>query len=299
MPKRLAVIMTCVDSKELAEEALSYLKENTTPELSEIILVDNGSFTPLPQYDADRLIRLEQNIGVNAVFHRTIPQIEAMGLTHVVHLHCDVLIREKYWDDFLLFAFEADPKLALVGLLGSNEIDGAGGRGLGTASSFIGDNYKMGQATKAEIHGRRVKGIEAAAVVDHFFMAFPIEKLKQLPSQEESGYAPHHFYDRILSCEILNRKWHIALFGLDVDHLAGGTGMIAVPHEGPELGVLNRNELYKRWLTSKGIAFKEDDNLDLIVYRKAEQIFLSKWKDELKFIPVKVAPDYTITHGIR
>lgn len=294
MSKKLAAIVTCVDSAPLAEECLHYLKENTISELTEIILVDNGSYTPLLQYDADRLIRFEENIGVNAIFHRTIPQLEELGLTHVVHLHCDVLIREKYWDDFLLLAFEADPKLALVGLLGSNEIDGAGGRGLGTASSFIGDSYKMGQATKAEIHGRRVKGIEAAAVVDHLFMAFPIDKLKQLPSQEESGYAPHHFYDRILSCEILNRGWHIALFGLDADHLGGGTGLINIPHDGPELGVLNREAMYKRWLTTKGIPYKDGDNLDLIVYIEAEKLFLNKWRDQLAFIPIKVNKDYTI-----
>lgn len=294
MDNHLAAVMTCVDSKELAEEALQYLKENTNPELTEIILVDNGSYTPMQQYSADRLIRFEENIGVNAVFHRTIPYLESLDVTHVVHLHCDVLIREKSWDEFLLLAFKADPKLALVGLLGSNEIDGAGGRGLGTASSFIGENYRMGQATKAEIHGRRVKGIEAAAVVDHLFMAFPIDKLKQLPPQEESGYAPHHFYDRILSCEVLSRGWHIALFGLDADHLGGGTGLIAIPHDGPELGVLNREAMYKRWLTSKSIPYKDGDNLDLIVYIEAERLFLNKWRDQSHFIPLKVNKDYTI-----
>ena len=297
MGKRLAAVMTCVDSKELAEEALHYLKENTTPELTEIILVDNGSYTPLPKYDADRIIRFEENIGVNAVFHRTLPDLEANGFTHVAHLHCDVMVREKEWDEFLLFAFDTDPKLALVGLLGSNEIDGAGGRGLGTASSFFGGEYNTGWASKAEIHGRRVRGKDAAAVVDHLFMSFPLEKLKQLPPQEEAGYAPHHFYDRILACEILDRGWHIALLGLDVDHFGGGTGLCKVPHEGPELGVVNRDELYRRWLTSKGIPFAPDaNNLDYIVYTEAEKIFLNKWRDETHFVPFKVSPNHDITH---
>lgn len=299
MSKRLAAIVTCVDSKELAEEALHYLRENTTPELTEIILLDNGSYTPLPKYEADRVIRYEENIGVNAVFHRTIKELEEAGFTHVAHMHCDVMIREKSWDEFLLFTFDTDPKLALIGLLGSNEIDGAGGRGLGTASSFFGGEYNTGNATPAEIHGRRVKGKEAAAVVDHLLMAFPLEKLKQLPPQEESGYAPHHFYDRILSCEVLARGWNVALLGLDADHFGGGTGLCKVPHEGPELGCLNRDGLYRRWLTSKGIGFQEGDNLDLIVYKEAEKIFLNKWRDELHFIPVKVETDHSITHGYR
>lgn len=296
MYKKLGAVVTCVDSKELAEESLYYLRQNSTPELTEIILVDNGSYTPLPKFDADRIIRFEENIGVNAVFHRTISQLEDIGLTHVAHMHCDVMIREKSWDEFLLFAFETDHNLALIGLLGSNEIDGAGGRGLGTASSFFGGEYKTGWATKAEIHGRRVKGKEAAAVVDHLLMAFPLDKLKQLPPQEESGYAPHHFYDRILSCEVLSRGWHVALLGLDADHFGGGTGLCKVPHVGPELGCVNRDELYKRWLEAKGIAFKDGDNLDLIVYKEAEKIFLNKWRDELKFLPLKVNLDHSIEH---
>lgn len=300
MERKLAAVVTCVDSKELAEESLYYLRENTTPELTEIILVDNGSFTPLPKYSADRVIRYEENIGVNAVFHRTIPELEAAGFTHVAHMHCDVMIREKEWDDFLMFAFKSDPKLALVGLLGSNEIDAAGGRGLGTASSFFGGEYNTGWASKAEIHGRRVKGKEAAAVVDHLFMSFPLEKLKQLPPQEESGYAPHHFYDRILSCEVLSRDWHIALLGLDADHFGGGTGLCKVPHEGPELGVLNRDKLYRRWLTEQKIPFATDaDNLDYIVYVEAEKIFLKKWRDESYFIPVKVLSDYSLYHSAK
>ncbi|SRR5258705_2050742 len=300
MAKRLAIVMTCVDSWPLAEECLHYLKENTTPELSDIILIDNGSYVPCPdniKSMANIFMPFPENIGVNAVFHRTIPYLEELELTHVAHMHCDVMIREKNWDEYLLFAFDTDPKLALVGLLGSNEIDAAGGRGLGTASSFIGGEYNTGWASKAEIHGRRVKGKEPAAVVDHLLMAFPIEKLKQLPPQEESGYAPHHFYDRILSCEILNKGWHIALLGLDADHFGGGTGLCKVPHEGPELGVLNRNELYRKWLTSKRIEFKEETNLDLIVYKEAERIFLNKWRDLLHFVPVKVESDYTLIHG--
>jgi len=85
------------------------------------------------------------------------------------------------------------------------------------------------------------------------------------------------------------------LLGLDVDHFGGGTGLCKVPHDGPELGVVNRDDLYKRWLRSKGVEFKVEDNLDLIVYKEAEKIFLNKWKDETHFIPVKVLSDHTLS----
>ncbi len=309
MAKRLAAVITCTDSWEVAGESLKYLMENSTPELTEVILLNNGSFEG-PKEDLTvkypknfAFVEFPENVGANGVFHKMLPVLDTMNqrwpekysFDVVAYLHNDMMVREEGWDARILAAFDKDPKLALVGFLGSNEIDGAGGRGLGTTSSYMGFEYETISASKAEIHGRRTIGTEAAAVVDHCSMIFRIAMLKQLPAQEESGYAPHHFYDRILSCEILSKYWHIAMIGIQCDHSGGGTGLCKVPHEGVELGVLNRNESYKKWLTQKSISFKEDDNLDLVVYKEAEKIFLNKWRDQLAFLPLKVSSDYTIT----
>lgn len=310
MAKRLAAVITVVDSWEVAQESLKYLTESSTPELTEVILLNNGSFEGPKEdltvkYPKDfAFVEFPENVGANGVFHKMLPVLDKMNTQWpekynfdvVAYFHNDLMVREPNWDSRILQAFDKDSNLALAGFLGSNEIDGAGGRGLGTTSSYMGLEYETISATPAEIHGRRTIGTEAAAVLDHVSMIFRIAMLKQLPASEESGYAPHHFYDRILSCEVLNRGWHIAMIGIQCDHSGGGTGLCKVPHEGPELGVLNRDELYKKWLTQKEIPFTAEDNLDLLVYKEAERIFLDKWRDSMQFVPVKVASDYTVGH---
>lgn len=294
---KLVTVVTCVDSAPLAEEALYYLKENTS-KASEVVLVDNGSYTPLPKFNADVLFRLKDNRGANAVFHRILPVLEGLEADYVAFFHTDLMIREKDWDQSVVEMFEMDKKLALMGFLGSDEIDAAGGRGLGTRSSFIGAEYKTIWASPAEVHGARSKGLQAAAVLDHMSMIFRVDKLKQLPSQELNDYhTPGHFYDRVLSCEVLYRGWRIATLGIDCDHTGGGTGLAKArtSMDVAEPGVLNRDECYTKWLKERNIPF-EEGRVDHAIYLEGERRYLGKWRDTLKYIPLKVHPDYSIEH---
>jgi hypothetical protein len=295
MTNKLVVVMTCVDSGPLAEEALYHLRQNTN-KVTPIVLLDNGSYTPLTKYDADVLLRFEDNRGANAVFHRMIPYLESVGADCVAYFHTDLMVRENDWDQHVVTMFDIDPKLSLMGFLGSDEIDAAGGRGLGTRSSFIGGEYRTVWASPAEVHGARSKGLQAAAVVDHMSMIFRVSTLKELPKQEEM-HTPGHFYDRILSCEILHRGLHIATLGIDCDHTGGGTGLAKarVSNDIPEPGVLNRDECYKKWLTEHRIDF-DPERVDHAVYLEGEKRYLYKWRDVLKFIPLRVLPDYSIEH---
>ncbi len=290
--KTLAAVVTCIDSGPLAEEALHYLRENSDPDITTLILVDNGSYTPLPKYDADIVVRYEENIGANAVFHRLIPKLEELEIDVVAYLHCDFMIREKHWDHILLHHFNEDDKLGLVGFIGSSEIDGLGGRGGGTMSSFIGEKYTTGWGTAASVHGAYVIDINPAAVLDHASMVFPVHILKELPAQEDM-HTPGHFYDRVLSCEVLYRNYHVAIVGIDADHFSGGTGLCRVP--GEQLGLVNRDALYRKWLKEHNLP-ADVENPDIEIYKEGERRFLGKWRDELKFIPLRVNPDYSITH---
>ncbi len=291
--KKLAAVVTCVDSGPLAEEALHYLRENSDPEITTLILVDNGSYTALPKYDADIVVRYDKNIGANAVFHRLIPNLEALDIDVVAYLHCDVMVREKHWDHIILNYFNNDKKLGVVGFVGSNEIDGAGGRGGGTMSSFVGAEYNTGWASPAAVHGAKAIGLNPAAVLDHAAMIFPLHILKELPKQEEM-HTPGHFYDRVLSCEILHRGYHMAVVGIACDHFSGGTGLCKVP--GEHIGLKNRNALYREWLADHHLP-ADTENPDLEVYKEGERRFLSKWLHELKFIPVYVNSKYQIKHS--
>lgn len=295
MLNKMVTVVTCCDSGPLAEEALGYLKENSTPTINEIILLDNGSFTPLLKYSADTLIRYEENIGGNAVFHRVIPLLEERKADVVAFFHTDFMIREKGWDEMVLFAFDLYPKLGLMGFLGSDEIDYAGGRGLGTRSSYMGYEYKTIWASPAEIHGARSRGLQPAAVIDHMSMIFRVSVLKEIPSAEEI-HTPGHFYDRVACLEVLNRGHHIATYGIECDHTGGGIGLAkARISADPEPGVLNRDKLYTKWLTERNIPF-EPELIDSYMYKEGEKRYLGKWRDQLSFIPLKVKSDYSIVH---
>ncbi len=282
--KKIAVVITCLDSGPLAEESLRYVKENSDPEITTLILVDNGSYTALPKYSADILVRYEENIGMNAVYHRIIPLLDELDIDIAAYLHCDFLMREPEWDHQTIACFNQDPLLGLIGFVGSNDIGGDGGRGLGTISSFIGAKYDMGQATPAQVHGAVATGVHPAAVLDACAMVFSLSVLKELPKQEEM-HTPGHFYDRVMSCEVLHRGYHIAVLGFKCDHMSDGTAD----------GIPNRDQFYREWLAEHDLP-ANTASPDKEIYIEGERLFLSRWRDELHFIPLHVNEDYSISH---
>lgn len=248
---------------------------------NDIVMVDNGS---LPAYEqiGDINIRYKVNVGGNSVFHRWKVDDWFGGREPdlLAFFHCDLMIHEEGWDNRVIEQFEADPDLALVGFVGSHEIDELGGRGAGTMLNYAGKFFPgIGQASPAEAHGRRMTGFEPAAVLDHCSMIFRREMLEQLTPQE-NNYAPFHFYDRILSCEVLEKGWHIGVLGIEVDHFSGGTGP----------GAGEADALMRRWLNEENILFPKD-RPDVAMYIESERRFKSRFKG---FFPLRVMPDYSI-----
>lgn len=301
MSKRIAAIVTVTLDEDinpskgpftadLVVECLECLRLNSTPELTDIILIDNASAVPAMVHDlilskvkVDKLIRIEENEGINNVFHSTLPLLQEYEF--IAHLHCDLMIVDKGWDELVTIAFDLDPKLGIAGMVGSWEIDPAGGRGGGCHTPFMGYQYRSAQGSAAEIHGARTRGVVPAAVLDHCSMIFRRTVLEELPSQKEANFAPHHFGDRIWCCETLERGYHIALLGIPCDHFGGATG----------LGLSEYRKMCVKWLETRGIPYNPE-NPDKAMYDTAEKIFLSKWRNEKKFIPLRVSSNYEITH---
>ena len=288
---RMAAIVYSSDNIHWTRRALEFLTQNTSPD-TEIILIDNGSTPPYSVVDegiflplAHRIIRYEENIGGNAVFHRWFEDDWFNGNPpeFLAFLHCDLMVREVNWDRRVIEAFEADPLLQLVGFVGSTQIDGRGGRGGGTMLNYRGDYYTgYGQASPSAHHGRAVTGLEPAAVVDHAAMILRRDALLQLPPQE-GNYAPEHFYDRILSCEVLRNGGHIAVLGIDCDHFSGGIGD----------GMAKADALRRRWLESEGINYDPADTYTA-VYLESERRFFAEFRG---FFPLSVTPNYEVVHG--
>lgn len=291
--KRLAVIVYSVNNIEWTRLALKHLRDTIDPELTQVFLVDNASDVPyLSQLNAEeiagitRVLRYPVNIGGNAVFHRWMTDGWFEGLgdlpEFVAFFHCDLMIHEQHWDHRVIEVFEKDSKLNLIGFAGSNEIDPLGGRGAGTMLNYRGAFFEgIGQASPAEAHGRRMTGFEPAAVLDHMSMIFRRTELEQLTPQE-GNFAPFHFYDRILSCEVLDRGGHIGVLGIDCDHFSGGTGA----------GSASADGLMQKWLTSNGIPY-DPERPDMAIYLASERLFKQKYI-HTGFAPLKVLPDYSI-----
>lgn len=291
--RRLAVVVYSVDNEEWTRLTVKHLRETIDPELTGIMVVDNGSdpeynIPPGTDESPEVLLRYDTNIGGNAVFHRWMVDdwFSAAGDTadlpeFIAFFHCDLMIHEKGWDQRVVDAFDADPDLHLIGFAGSNEIDELGGRGGGTMLNYRGAFFEgIGQASPAEAHGRKITGLEPAAVLDHMSMIFRRTELEQLTPQE-GHFAPFHFYDRILSCEVLERGGHIAVLGIDCDHFSGGT----------RGGAGKADELMCKWLDQMGITYM--DRPDLAMYMASEFLFKHKYMDN-GFAPLKVLPDYSI-----
>lgn len=280
---KIVTVVTCLDSPYLAEESIKWLKENSTPELNTIVLLDNGSYTPLEKFDADILHRREKNEGANTILHDMIPFVESLGADIVAYFHCDMMVREKGWDQRVIEEFDKDPILALAGFVGSNEVDENGGRGGGTVLNFQGHTYEgYGPASPAHHHGEVLAGTRPVGVLDHCSLIFRIPLLKQLVPQR-GHYAPGHFYDRIVCCQIIERGWHILYIGIKCDHFSGGTST----------GMPNMVAFYREWLTEEGIVF--DANVDMAVYKEAERRFFAEFKYKNRLIPFVIEKDFSVT----
>lgn len=284
---KLAAIVYSTDHDFYTGRAVMQLQYTVDPAITEIVVVDNGSSLPFKDFGwkGDRNIRYDENIGGNAVFHRWLEDdwFEDDYPDYLAFFHCDLMVRERHWDERVIAAFEADPKLDLIGFVGSSKIDRDGGRGDRTMLNYTGAFYEgIGVASPAEYHGERVKDLRPAAVVDHCAMILRRNALLQLPPQE-GNYAPEHFYDRILSCEILRRGGHIAVLGIECDHFSGGIGP----------GVIKADALRRKWLDAEGISYDPQDSYSA-VYRESEQRFFKEYKG---FFPLWVDQNYEVHQG--
>ena len=304
MPKRLAVVVSCVDSPRHAKEATKWLRLNSNSALTDIILVDNGSEIPLPKFDADLIIRLEENVGGNAVIpisHQILTDPANPERYEVfAFFHCDLFIRESNWDLRVLQAFDADSKLGLVAFVGSPEMNEIGGRGAGTRLNYLGDFYEgFGQCSTSEMHGIRESGLLPIANLDHCAMIFRDTCFTEI--RDHVGYCPTHFYDRALIAECNYRDWHCAYLGILCDHSNGGTAE----------GIVSQDRLLRRWLDKEGLPYQAGvnqiieggnpahllpttlDRPDVVAYTESERRFLQRYRQELKLVPFFVQPDYS------
>lgn len=278
---KLSVIFPVLNQHDLARAVIAVTKGAMSKDSdAEIVVLDNGSDVPF-EMEGVRVIRSDKNLGVYPTFWWGLN--EAKG-DILAFFHSDFLVGGTDWDLDVIKAFEARPKLGLLGCIGSNEIDSAGGRGLGTASNFQGgtisdqhgESQKTWTGSPAEPHGRRLYDFMDAAVVDGCAMIFRREALAAI--KQRPDFPPHHFYDRLLSCETAEAGYTIGVLGLACDHISGQT-----VNQEPSYAVMAQV-----WANEHGIEKGDAHNWDTVIYAEAERQWLKEYRDEKHFIPRKV-----------
>ena len=274
---QILVVVGVHNGFDLLADSLGRLLEATDE--ADVVLIDNASDRPLRDERwlpaGLRIKRNERNVGTYPLFAQAL----ALGRRWDVlaFLHSDLWVHERGWDVRVREAFERDGRLGLLGFVGSDEIDGSGGRGQGTILNFSG----VGRASPAEAHGRRVADLRPAAVVDGCAMILRRRALEDVGVRPD--FPPHHFYDRLISCQLLERGWHIGVLGVACDHLGNQTA-------GRQPGWPT---LAEDWARGHGIP-AHPAGWDAAVYQEAERHFLTEWRDAKRFIPLRVLLDGSV-----
>lgn len=239
---------------------------------SRVVLLDNGSESPIVVDGAPVVShRLPVNVGNYKAFEIGLALAGELGEEIVAFLHSDVFLYDIGWDGRVQGLFDGDPGLGLVGFAASNEVESHGGRGMGTVTNYQGRQECGGAAA---VHGRLGTGFEYVAQVDGMAMVFRASALRSVGFRD--GFPIHHFYDRLMSCQMLEAGWRVGYLGVACDHLNGRTTMF-------EQGYY---DLARQWCEARGIANK--GNWDLTVYKEAERQFLDEYAVRKKFIPLRV-----------
>lgn len=295
---RLTIVVPVLGQHAMANVALKLLLENATDPNTRILVIDNGGdYQPAigptarvelfrPMQGLDTFEPRPKNIGVYPTFPCGMANSEDADI--VAFFHSDIMVVEKGFDKRILDTFESHPTVGLIGFVGSNEIDYNGGRGGGTCSNFQGNGYNVNgvvnkeedgvvewQGSPAQAHGRREMGWSRAAVVDGCVMIIRRTAWNKIGYRD--NFPPHHFYDRLISTQMLEAGFEVLVLGVAFDHISGQT-----------VGGEGYNNFAREWSESKGLKPAEGASWDSVVYNEAEKQWLSEYRDQKHLIPVRV-----------
>ncbi len=282
---KLSIVISVLNQLDMSKVCFNEIEKNTSIGDNEFIIIDNGSDIPIQQIDfpCAKIIRNEINIGVYPTFKQG---MEISTGDVVAFFHSDLIIWEKDWDKRVMKEFEMH-NIGMVGFIGSNEIDASGGRGMGTTSNFQGKQLDKWKGSPWNVHGKHLIDSVEGAVIDGCSMILRRDAWNKIGYRED--FPPHHFYDRLLSCQIIEANYKIYIVGIECDHISGQT--------------VNQEKGYQmmawEWLRKRygeisfhpfavGRVFDEKYNYDAIIYQLAELLWLSEYKETKHLVPIKI-----------
>lgn len=279
--QKLSIVIPIINNFKMTDTVVEYLKKNSVTN-PEILIIDNNSDEEYENKDVSQVLRNPKNIGVYPAFKQG---LEYSGGDIICFMHNDVFIHELGWDKRVLEAFDKNRMLGMISFVGSSQIDYFGGRGNGTMSNFQGKTIDIAgekiTTSPAESHGIRITDLRPAVVVDGCVMIIRRSALEEIGFRE--NFAIHHFYDKLISVQLIEKRWNVAVLGIEMDHVSGRT----VDHE------IKYHLAAKDWsvnhrITPGGIG----TNWDTVIYKEAERQFLKEYRDEKYIVPISIGADW-------
>jgi len=280
---QFSIIIPILNQFDVAKQSIDFLLNSRVNEDDyDIWVIDNGSDDTFT-YPGVNTIKLHEPIGSYRVFFEALKYIQS---DIFAVFHSDFFVYEKNWKERVELEFLRDPSLGMIGFIGSNEIDSSGGRGLGTMSNFQGRTTERHDVkefkwsgSEAKIHGKVINDFHYAAVVDGCSMILRRKAIEDIGIRENMPL--HHFYDRLISTQLLEKGWKIGVLGIECDHISGMTA-----NQENKYQDASKKWFYDRHLSPGGIG----TNWDNKTYQLAEKIWLDEYKFQKHFIPLKVDP---------
>ena len=199
----------------------------------------------------------------------------------MMFIHSDLIIDEYGFDVLLREVFAQNPKIGLVGFVGSDEMTAEGGRGLGTTSNFGGKTYtyknKSWKGSPALFWGRRFDGLTNAVVIDGCSMA-----VRRTLWEKIKGHPNHSIiynYDKLISLQTLEAGYKVAVLGVLCDHISNQTASNEKRYHSISQGVCEKNNVPTVTDRTGNI------NWDMSIHAEAKRRLLKEWRDEKHFIP--------------
>lgn len=287
----MVLVVPVVDGHDLTKNLLDSLEATVTGDNFSVIIFDNNSDTPYYGYDGYKfpiiIVRSAKNLGYYRPLQNCLDYItdeaELIGL-----IHNDMVLYEVGWNERMEHSFAMDPKLALVGMCGSNEIDGLGGRGGGTVCYFRGSDIRVGDRQftgQSQAAGRRTADLVPSACLDSLFMMFRVTAIPDLTTDADpwKDLTLAHFYDRIWPVRLIEHSWHVATLGVECDHLGGMTTAGNMRY---------RNDCVK-WLEERNLLGIRHEDPETAMYLIAEDRYLNEYRQQKQLIPCRIHGDYS------
>lgn len=246
---KMSIAVTALNQIEHVKKFIESI-EKTTDEISELIILDNGSTEDVAGLTVDlkypvQYIRNDENVGLFSGYNQI---IKASKNEWVAIFHNDIVIHEKGWDTRVKAVVDTlqsfGRKIGIVGF--------AGGNGLGADGARLG--FMSNLRDVAEIHGRRMTDFAPAIVLDGCVLIMNKKMLEAVGGFDEL-YKVHHIYDYDISIASIKAGFYNLVVGIDFTHEGGitacaGDFQIQCNAMGGEQDIMNFN--MKRWAEKWG-----------------------------------------------